>query len=353
MLNKKDDYVAQIFSVTRWLILVAIIALYFTLPSGLVFNLTLLELLYIAGVGALYSLAIQIALWKLNTYTKAKLRFVQLGVVFDFFFISALIVLTGGVGSLFMPLYLVWLMHVALVWHFKGVLLATLLAIGSYAAIAYYFEQLFINSYLLLFGAHVIFISLIGVFAYLLSSRKEASSIDHINYKEEAMKDYVSGLYNHRSFQNTLTKLVEKDKEFTLIKLNIDHFKQLNDTYGYEMGDRVLAILGSTLDFWIEPREGYTFRYNGDEFTIILFGQKRSKIEQNIERWNNYFAEHVQMIEDLSDEYVTLSYGIASLKESDDRDELLRRVDRCLHQAKASGRNRAVFDETFKQAIKS
>ncbi|MDQ0350797.1 diguanylate cyclase (GGDEF)-like protein [Alkalibacillus filiformis] len=353
MLNKKDDYIAQIFSVTRWLTIVAVMALYFTLPESLVFNLTMQELLYIIGFGALYSLAIQIALWKLNTYTKAKLRFVQAGVVFDYLFISSLVYFTGGVGSLFMPLYFVWLMHAALVWHFKGMLLATLLAVGSYSFIAYYFEQLFISTYLLLYGAHTIFIGLVGVFAYLLSSRKQAASIDHINYKEEAMKDYVSGLYNHRSFQNTLTKLVEKDKEFTLIKLNIDHFKQLNDTYGYETGDRVLAILGSTLDFWIEPREGYNFRYNGDEFTIILFDQKRHKIEQNIERWNNYFAEHVQMIDDLSDEYITISYGVGSLKESDDRDELLRRVDRCLHQAKASGKNKAVFDETFKQAIKS
>ncbi|GAA0459351.1 GGDEF domain-containing protein [Alkalibacillus silvisoli] len=349
MFNKKDDYIEQVFSVFRWLMLVAIMVVYYFTPENHVFNINQQELLYLVGSGALYSLIIQVALLKLNTYTKAKLRFSQSGVILDLFFISALILVTGGALSLFTPLYFIWLLHAALVWRIKGVLVATFFAFISYSSIVFYYEQLLIE--VLTFTTHAILIGLVGLFAGLLTTRKQASSIDHINYKDEAMKDYISGLYNHRSFQNTLTKLVEKDKEFTLIKLNIDHFKELNDRYGYEMGDRVLAILGSTIDFWVEPREGYNFRYNGDEFTIILFEKNRRKIEQNIERWNNYFTEHVQMIDDLSEEKVTLSYGICSLMESDDRDELLRRVDRCVHQAKAKGRNRAVFDETF-NAIK-
>ena len=68
---------------------------------------------------------------------------------------------------------------------------------------------------------------------------------------QEYSRDYLTGLYNRRSFEENLEKTVElarrEDSPFTLLLLDIDHFKKINDTYGHDFGDQVLAAVGRTI----------------------------------------------------------------------------------------------------------
>ncbi|NIK11006.1 GGDEF domain-containing protein [Alkalibacillus almallahensis] len=346
MFNKKDEYIENIFSYARWLLLVSL-ALIFMLQQGEeIFIIDQQIFWYSIGIVALYTLIVHISLKALATYSKVKLIIVHIGLILDLIFYTIILLMAGSHYSLFLPLFFIWLLHITLVWSMKVSMLMTVLVMATYSIISYYVNG--VNDFITIpFVMNLVIILLIGILTSSMTIRKEASSFDHIDYKEEAMKDYVSGLYNHRTFQNTLMKLVDQRKPIALIKFNIDDFQTLNDRLGYEWGDRVLAVIGSTLDFWVEPQKGYSFRYNGDEFTVILFDQKRTHLEQEIERWNNYIYEHVQLLEPLQGENVTLSYGVGTLMEKDDHNEFLRRVDRCMQQAKATGKNRAVFDETF------
>ncbi|MET3682278.1 diguanylate cyclase (GGDEF)-like protein [Alkalibacillus flavidus] len=346
MFNKKDEHIEHVFAFARWLIIVGLIIIYMMTfdEISLIVNGTIFW--SIVGVVTAYSFITHVSLKWLPTYSKAKRIMMQVGLSLDLLFYLTIMLITASEPHLLSPLLFIWLLHITLIWTVKVSMAMTVVAMAAYAYVV--FDSQGLNAFSTLsFLVQMIFIFLIGMLASSMTIRKEAGSIDHIDYKEEAMKDYVSGLYNHRTFQNTLMKFVQQRKPLTVIKLNIDHFQSLNDRYGYEWGDRVLAIIGSTLDFWIEPQDGYSFRYNGDEFIIILFNQNRSHIEQQIEKWNNYIHEHVQMLEPLKGEQVTVSYGVATLMERDDRNELLRRVDRCVQQAKATGRHRAVFDESF------
>jgi diguanylate cyclase (GGDEF) domain len=175
-----------------------------------------------------------------------------------------------------------------------------------------------------------------------------SNSLTYLKIKELAIKDGLTGLYNHRHFQEMLSHALARSDRFpekvSLLLIDVDNLKQINDTHGHKAGDMVLASVGLAISESLR-RIDTSARYGGDEFTIILpnTGEKGArtvaeKIRQKVERIALKFRG-----EELK---VTLSLGIAVYPQNaSNKDSLIEKADRALYEAKRLGRNRIVYYE--------
>lgn len=190
-------------------------------------------------------------------------------------------------------------------------------------------------------------------FLTLISSRA-ALSINNARLHEEikrlAITDGLTGLYNYRYFQETLTKEIKKGKRLnqviSLLIIDIDHFKDFNDTFGHQEGDNLLQRLAMLLNFQIRQTDVIA-RYGGEEFVIIvpgtpkesafLLGERiRKEVEENI-----FTPEDTYRLEVTSP--VTISVGVATFPDdADNQKDLIKCADNALYEAKRTGRNKVV-----------
>ncbi len=159
-----------------------------------------------------------------------------------------------------------------------------------------------------------------------------------------AVTDTLTETFNRRKFDELVAKEHDPAKHshdpFSLIMLDIDHFKQVNDRYGHSAGDRVLQHL-SHLIRGLTRQGDQLIRWGGEEFLILL---PTTRIEEA-----GPFAERIRhQVEQESFPEVgalTISLGVAQLQDRDDIDSLLKKVDNALYQAKQDGRNRVCVAE--------
>ncbi|MFH1726828.1 MAG: sensor domain-containing diguanylate cyclase [Pseudomonadota bacterium] len=158
-----------------------------------------------------------------------------------------------------------------------------------------------------------------------------------------ATTDSMTGLYNHRYFQETFEQNLARAHRFSekisLMFLDIDYFKSINDTYGHIYGDKVLKKISSVIKSSIRKID-IASRYGGEEFAVILpnTGKKEAnnlgeRIRQNveIERFDGSLRELK----------VTISAGISTFPDdSEKRSELISKADKALYYAKENGRNK-------------
>jgi diguanylate cyclase len=169
-------------------------------------------------------------------------------------------------------------------------------------------------------------------------------------YKAESSLDFLTGLYNVRQFDriyNDITeRIVEKEEQLSLLFIDIDFFKKINDTYGHAEGDLVLKELGKVLlntcrDFDIVSRNG------GEEFSVILLDCPPEKAIRIAERVRSTIEAHPFPLSNGETVNITVSVGISSYdKDSIDFNELLKQADRSLYRAKQTGRNKVVYEDT-------
>ncbi len=161
-----------------------------------------------------------------------------------------------------------------------------------------------------------------------------------------ATRDELTGLYNRRYFMEALEREVARARrygsELVICMVDLDHFKQVNDTYGHPAGDRVLAEIGRMLKEYI--REGDLLcRYGGDEFSVILPNTDAQKAQVVSDRFREILEGH-QFTHNSSPFNITVSVGIASHDSTTCQFplQLLERADQALYQAKAGGRNQVL-----------
>ncbi len=165
--------------------------------------------------------------------------------------------------------------------------------------------------------------------------------IDDQRYKlqQQVQIDFLTGLRNRASLKTTLVKAISQNQAhgtaMALLAIDLDHFKQINDTLGHHAGDQVLYHLGALLLTKIRNVD-CAFRTGGEEFLILLRGA--DEVAATI------IAEHLrQTIEAeilLADRVITASIGVAELTAGDRWLDWVKRSDRRLYVAKEAGRNR-------------
>ncbi len=161
--------------------------------------------------------------------------------------------------------------------------------------------------------------------------------------KEQANVDPLTGLRNRRSFERTLQEFFKDFKRygypFSLIMLDLDNFKSINDTYGHLVGDRVLREIGTILKSYLRAKD-IPARTGGEEFTIILPGIRKEDALKVAERLRRVLENHLIDVGGKKVN-VTASFGVVDAGEGfSDIEDMLREVDRRLYEAKRKGKNR-------------
>ena len=167
--------------------------------------------------------------------------------------------------------------------------------------------------------------------------------------QEQSIRDPLTGLFNRRYMEETLKREVRRVtrqlRPLGIIMIDIDHFKDFNDTYGHTMGDALLQNLGEFLQSHVRG-EDVACRYGGEEFILIMPNTSIATAEERAE----YLREAVKQLQVESDSQpsdgITLSLGIAIYPEHGRTMEaVLRAADAALYRAKQEGRDRVVIAE--------
>ncbi|MEK3936879.1 diguanylate cyclase [Sporosarcina sp. FSL W7-1349] len=179
---------------------------------------------------------------------------------------------------------------------------------------------------------------------YLLNRDKMRKMIG-----QSVITDGLTGVGNRRHFDEMISYFAELSERsgvgFSLVMLDLDHFKKVNDQYGHPAGDEVLRMLGAiALE---EKREtDHVFRYGGEEFSFILHGANAEKTTVFLDRLRERFNA-VEFVEGDHRFSVTFSAGIATFGGS--IETAISEADQALYEAKRSGRNRTVvYDATVR-----
>ncbi|HIP54589.1 MAG TPA: sensor domain-containing diguanylate cyclase [Sulfurimonas autotrophica] len=172
-----------------------------------------------------------------------------------------------------------------------------------------------------------------------------ATSMDITNRIEMQKKlqklatiDSLTGIYNRYKIDDAINLQIARSKRykepFCLIMLDVDHFKKVNDTYGHDIGDKVLKALSRLISKHIRCTDIFG-RWGGEEFAVIL---ENTKKEEAIE-----IAEKLRKIVEaysIENRYkITISLGVGEYKEGESREDLVKKVDKALYRAKENGRN--------------
>lgn len=153
-----------------------------------------------------------------------------------------------------------------------------------------------------------------------------------------ATKDSLTGAGNRRALDAKLAELVNifnrKGETSSIILLDLDHFKKVNDIYGHAKGDEILKSITEIINLRIRVTDSL-YRIGGEEFVVVLDGQDLHKAA--------HLAEQLRTLVDANelvpDQSVTISLGVAELKEGESANDWLHRADEALYRAKDAGRN--------------
>jgi len=179
-----------------------------------------------------------------------------------------------------------------------------------------------------------------------ISSRIQAESQKNraMEFEKLAITDPLTHVYNRRIFNEIATKewtrAVRNKSTFSIVLLDIDHFKKINDTYGHAVGDEVLIHL--TKICLANTRSMDIFaRYGGEEFVILMPDTDKNSAIESMERLRKVIQKTVMVKNNGKDIYITASMGIADLnpQEPQDMQLLVEQADHALYTSKESGRN--------------
>jgi diguanylate cyclase (GGDEF)-like protein len=196
---------------------------------------------------------------------------------------------------------------------------------------------------------------LLGLFASYLTVETYnfvRVSMERQNFFKMSIVDGLTGLFNIRYFKMLLETefmLAEPDpnKKFSIVMMDIDHFKHFNDTYGHQVGDLVLKEVANVLKASVRSPD-IVARYGGEEMIILLRGTPLKnalivgeKIRKNVENFQ---------IKDQHNSYkVTISLGVSTFKPEDNVETIIKQADKGLYKAKSAGRNRVETEEGIEE----
>lgn len=193
----------------------------------------------------------------------------------------------------------------------------------------------------------------------IIDKRILAISLENLFLRSENITDGLTGLYNRRYFDKRVTEEVERAKRYhrpvSLLMIDIDHFKNFNDTYGHRVGDEILKATALTIKRNIRKVD-LLFRYGGEEFACLLPDTNESgalnvagRLKQHIESTINVADRIRKMVKDFPFSYeekrlaITVSIGAGSFQGRNPQfryEGLIANADSALYRAKQLGRDR-------------
>ncbi|HRU39603.1 MAG TPA: sensor domain-containing diguanylate cyclase, partial [Candidatus Goldiibacteriota bacterium] len=178
------------------------------------------------------------------------------------------------------------------------------------------------------------------------------NSILYQKTKDLAIRDGLTGLYARKYFMEQLDEEVRRSKEtgtpLSFILIDIDHFKNCNDTYGHLFGDKVLRLLSEFLRENLRDVD-IIGRYGGEEFAVILPNTARNGCRFVCERLRENFSKLIINVNENEGIKLTLSIGGVEMAKGFKLMEIINKADKALYYSKENGRNRVTFWEEISE----
>lgn len=184
-----------------------------------------------------------------------------------------------------------------------------------------------------LFGYGLVFI---GVIKWL----EEYNSLNQ-ELSKQVISDNLTGLYNRRGMVQVLKGIHEKALKnkatYSVVVVDFDDFKVINDTFGHLVGDEVLRRMGQALLHFLKDGQKVG-RWGGEEFAMVKYGSGAQETAKWCEAVRNHL-NGIDLSDILSDHQVTMSFGLSEYDQDDSFLEVVRRADRALYQSKRAGKD--------------
>ena len=165
------------------------------------------------------------------------------------------------------------------------------------------------------------------------------------NLKNLAIRDRMTNLFNHAEFEDNLARQItiyhRNQEPFSLVMGDLDDFKQVNDTYGHLVGDRVIRNTANTLVRLLRAEIDSIYRYGGEEFAILMRNTPESIGAMVMNRVRG-MLEVSAVQANGTDLYTTMSIGVGGFNPEWRMEEFIAKVDQALYCAKRAGKNRVV-----------
>ncbi len=179
-----------------------------------------------------------------------------------------------------------------------------------------------------------------------LNDRMASLRQDLVDAREEMQRDSLTDAFNRGAFDQAIQRNLNMhhvlQQPVTLLLIDVDHFKNVNDRFGHAAGDEVLRKLGDCLARSFIRKSDFVARYGGDEFAVILPDTRAVHAGKLIDGFLRR-AKAIRLDSGADDALVTCSVGYTELQDEDTVEALMVRADKALYKAKSAGRNRAEF----------
>lgn len=173
------------------------------------------------------------------------------------------------------------------------------------------------------------------------------NALAYENALQAALKDPLTGINNRAAMDASLIREVDLARRhqtpLSLIALDLDHFKRINDTLGHDAGDQVLQRVVNTMLDTIRSSD-MVFRFGGEEFTVLLTNTNKKGAMQLAQRIRKQIEINSIKLNEKKI-FITASLGIACLSADDSEKSLFRKADKALYKAKSAGRNCVQFSD--------
>ena len=183
----------------------------------------------------------------------------------------------------------------------------------------------------------------------VLAQKVETLNRELKKTKEESQKDGLTGINNRKALDAYLRNLVERNnitrRPFSLLLIDIDDFKAINDTHGHQAGDRVLVSLTNKISGFIRS-DDFIGRYGGEEFVLILPGASLRNANKKAKQLCKTISSTRFILNDIQLK-LTISIGVSSFKKGDSALTIVERADKALYAAKKLGKDRAVTEKAI------
>lgn len=191
-------------------------------------------------------------------------------------------------------------------------------------------------------GANTLLFIVAGLFTYSMLQHLREANESLKMMREAATRDYLTSLHNSRAFEAMMAQKITSSNRngtpFTLLFVDIDFFKQVNDSYGHPAGDAILLQFADVLRDTFRPGD-HIFRKGGEEFVILVDQCDAEQIEKIGERLRQNVASHLFCLPGGGELMLTISAGSATYPNVH-QEELIGKADQALYEAKKTGRNR-------------